>query len=90
MIQLILHFPINDRKEGKIIFRDSYLLLPSSLRKLAKSFNVEDKTFFPFKFVNNTNVNLDYIGDIPSIDMFDNIDQENYNNISQCFGGTTN
>ena len=32
-------------------FRDSYLMLPSSLRKLAKQFNVDDKGIFPYKFV---------------------------------------
>lgn len=46
-----------------ITFRDSFLLLPSSLRKLATSFNVEDKLNFPFKFINN--VKLDYIGKVP-------------------------
>ncbi len=32
-----------------IIFKDSYLLLPSSLRKLCKSFNIKDpKGIFPY------------------------------------------
>ena len=33
-------------------FRDSFLMLPSSLRKLARAFNVEDKGIFPYRFVN--------------------------------------
>jgi len=34
-----------------ITFLDSFLLQPSSL-KIAHSFNVEDKSIFPFRFVN--------------------------------------
>nr|YP_010697864.1 DNA polymerase [Phellinidium ferrugineofuscum]WCF76825.1 DNA polymerase [Phellinidium ferrugineofuscum] len=50
--------------------RDSFLLLPSSLDKLAKQFNVElFKGIFPYSFVNRGN--LDYKGDIPSYDYFD-------------------
>jgi len=55
-----------------IDFRESYQLLPASLRKLCKSFNVLiGKSFFPHTFVNNKMVDiLNYIGIIPSIQYF--------------------
>lgn len=34
-----------------LYFRDSYLLLPSSLAKLAKNFKVENKGIFPYEYV---------------------------------------
>ena len=77
-------------KTVKSFFRDSYLLLPSSLRKLAKSFNVINKSYFPFKFVNNSDNILNYVGPIPSIDMFDNISMEDYSKLSQSFGAPNN
>ena len=40
----------------KLYFRDSFLMLPSSLRKLAKSFYVEEKSIFPYRFVNIDNL----------------------------------
>jgi hypothetical protein len=46
----------------KLHFRDSLLILPGTLSSLAKNFNVENKGIFPYKFVNNKNINLDYIG----------------------------
>ena len=55
----------------KIIFRDSYLLLPASLDKLAKNFNVEHKTVFPHKFLDlptggEEDIDLNYIGNVPT------------------------
>nr|QWO71388.1 DNA polymerase [Termitomyces sp. T70a] len=60
-------------------FRDSFLLLPSSLRKLAKSFDVEEKGIFPYKFLFNNNVPLNYKGPVPSYNYFRDIDLETYN-----------
>ena len=51
-------------------FRDSLLLLPSSLDKLTKSFNVTKKGIFPYNFVNKEGINLDYIGDVPEYSYF--------------------
>jgi len=53
-----------------IIFRESYQLLPASLRKLCKSFNVlVAKGFFPHTFINNkTEDILNYIGKYPRVD----------------------
>jgi hypothetical protein len=72
-------------------FRDSLLMLPSSLNNLSKQFNVENKDIFPYNFVNdkfNNNINLNYIGKVPENKYFNNIslDQyieynKNYNNI---------
>ena len=53
----------------KLNFRDSYLLIPSSLKDLSKFFQVDTpKDVFPQKFVSIDN--LDYVGQVPSIDIF--------------------
>lgn len=49
-----------------LYFRDSLLLLPAPLRSLAKNFSlsgVEDKGLFPYRFVNNKIIPLDYKGE---------------------------
>jgi hypothetical protein len=53
-----------------IVFRDSLLLLPAKLSKLAKSFGFEDKGVFPYDFVNNKHINLDYNGKFPRFHFF--------------------
>jgi hypothetical protein len=73
MINLKLIYP-----KGIINFRDSLLLLPNSLSKLAKSFNIQDKGIFPYKFVNES-VPLDYNSIVPSYLYFDNVSEEKYN-----------
>lgn len=75
-IDLRFHFG----NKYKIFFRDSLLLLPGSLKNLAKNFNVEEKGIFPYKFVNNKNISLDYVGFVPDISTFDNLSYEEYNN----------
>jgi hypothetical protein len=40
-----------DKTEYTLYFRDSYLILPSSLAKLAKIFGVENKGVFPYNFI---------------------------------------
>lgn len=60
-------------------FRDSYLLLPSSLRKLGQSFNVDmKKGLFPHLFVNDPSISLDYDGLIPSISNFIDVSIDDY------------
>jgi hypothetical protein len=60
-----------------IIFKDSYLLLPLSLRRLCKAFNVESiKGYFPFKLTN-----IFYIGILPKIEYWTGIDTNIYNNL---------
>ena len=61
-----------------INFRDSLLMLPSSLRKLSKAFGVEAKGFFPFEFVNNLSIPLDYIGKTPDYNYYEGIGKEDY------------
>jgi hypothetical protein len=71
-------------KYGKynINFRDSFLMLPISLEKLAIQFKVDQvKTIFPYNFLNdkyNKNMSdsiqnpkiLNYIGEIPNVNYF--------------------
>ena len=71
--------------EYTLYFRDSLLLLPSSLRNLAKNFELENKGIFPYKFVNNKNISLNYIGKTPDINYFDNISIDEYNNYTSQF-----
>lgn len=68
-----------------LYFRDSYLLLPSSLRKLATNFNVENKSIFPYNFVNDFNIDLNYEGNIPNYKYFNDITIEEYNEYCNSF-----
>ena len=61
-----------------LYFRDSLLLLPGSLKSLAKAFNVEEKGIFPYKFVNIKHLPLDYIGEIPNIKYFESLTYKEY------------
>ena len=61
----------SDKTQYSITLRDSMLILPSSLSKLAKDFNIKTgKGIFPYSFVNKNN--LDYKGCIPEFKYFDN------------------
>ena len=64
-------------------FRDSYLLIPSSLSKLSKAFNVLNKSIFPYKFLKLNNIN--YIGNIPLFEEFDKISLEDYIDYSKKY-----
>jgi DNA polymerase type B, organellar and viral len=56
-------------KKQKLFIKDSLKLLPLSLEKLIKGFNIDTKKLlFPYRFVNKNNLN--YIGSIPSFDYF--------------------
>ena len=67
----------------KIDFRDSLLMLPLGLAKLAKAFNVVNKTIFPYNFVNNKEIPLDYIGPVPNKELYPNLTIEEYNSIKE-------
>lgn len=57
------------KQRSKLIFRDSALLLPSSLQKLGESFSVPVvKGVFPYSFV--TGQNLNYNGALPEYEYF--------------------
>jgi len=72
---------ITEGKPYNLIFRDSYLLLPSSLRNLGKSFNVSNtKSFFPYLFNK-----IEYTGEVPDISYFPGISQEDYLNYKNSF-----
>ena len=71
-----------------LYFRDSYLLLPSSLSKLAINFKVDNKGIFPYKFVNNKDIPLDYIGDIPKYEYFENLNIEEYQSYCKSFNNS--
>ena len=61
-----------------LFFRDSYLLLPDTLQKLANNFKVANKGLFPYKFVNDVNISLDYIGNVPEFKFFEKVSIHNY------------
>lgn len=74
-----LAFAFGEQKtKYKLFFRDSYLLLPDSLRRLAINFKVENKGLFPYRFVNDRKIPLDYKGAVPAFEFFDNISQAEY------------
>lgn len=79
-----LQYKFGDNKYS-ISFRDSFLLLPSSLRNLAISFNVEEKLIFPYAFVNNENIPLDYKGKVPKFKDFENINISTYKEYSKHY-----
>ena len=87
IISVNLSFKI-DEKIYQLYFKDSYLLLLASLKKLTKDFNVStQKSIFPHFFVNENN--LDYKGKVPAIKYFgDEITQEEYNNYYKNFNKT--
>jgi hypothetical protein len=79
IISINLNYGLNNNY--RLQFRDSYLILLSSLMKLCKSFKVEtSKSVFPYLFVNENNLN--YEGKIPDYRYFDNriskLDYEKY------------
>ena len=79
-INLEVIYKIGDNKY-KITFRDSYLLLNSSLSKLSKAFNgINIKGIFPYDFVNENNLN--YIGNVPDIKYFSNITEDQYKDLT--------
>ena len=44
-------------KKVTLVFKDSYQILPSSLKNLAYSFKVTNKSNFPHLFINDNNLN---------------------------------
>src|SRR5882757_676034 len=66
-----------------LYFRDSYLMLPTSLKKLAIQFNVENKTIFPYSFV--TKNNLDFIGNVPEFKYFNGLQIYQYIDYKNLF-----
>jgi len=75
----IISLTVNYGENGKykIEFKDSLLLLLTSLNSLCGSFKIEEgKSIFPHLFVNENNLN--YKGDVPKMDEFININKKEY------------
>lgn len=60
-------------------------MITSSLDKLAKDFNVDNKGTFPVLFVNNNNIDLNYKGKVPPIESFVNLDFDKYIDYCKSF-----
>jgi DNA polymerase type B, organellar and viral len=59
-------------------------LLTSSLEKLGNTFalnrgKLEKKLPFPYKFVNEANVDYNYVGSVPDFKFYENISENEYN-----------
>lgn len=69
----------------KLTFRDSYLLLPSSLDSLGKNLIGinESKELFPYEFLNQSD--LSYKGVIPDLTYFNNVSEEDYQEYKEQF-----
>jgi hypothetical protein len=79
IIELKIDYNLEGKRKYSLYFRDSLLILPSSLKKLGKSFNVDIvKSIFPYDFVNRNDINLNYEGDVPSISYFNDITLNEY------------
>jgi hypothetical protein len=76
----LIQIPFNFGKGAVLYFEDSYLLLTASLDKLGKSFNVENKGIFPILFVNNSKIDLNYIGEVPNYEYFIKLNYSDYIN----------
>jgi len=72
-----------NKSDNKIlIFKDSYLLLPNSLRKLCEAFKVDNpKSIFPF-LLNN----IYYSGVFPKFEYWNNLSQSEFDTIKSEFG----
>jgi hypothetical protein len=79
IIQIKFYYKIIESKNYILYFRDSYLIMPASLKDLATNFQVEEKGLFPFLFVNQKNINLNYEGLIPEYKYYTNITEEEFN-----------
>jgi hypothetical protein len=87
----IISLTVNYGENGgyQIEFKDSLLLLLSSLKSLSKSFKVENKkSIFPHLFVNENN--LDYIGNVPAFNNFMKVKEDQYNDYKTNFNNNWN
>ena len=74
LMSIKVRLSIEGYKNKTIIFKDSYLLLPLSLRNLCLAFNVSlPKGYFPFYFTN-----IFYAGVLPAINCWKDISRKVY------------
>lgn len=86
---IFIDFNFGANNQYQLRFKDSLLLLLNSLNKLSKSFKVDNsKTVFPIFFVSENN--LDYIGEVPDIKYFKDINLEEYNKYKSKFNDNWN
>lgn len=76
----------NKRLKYYVEFRDSYLLLTSSLENLGNTFAInkgklETKLPFPYKFVNEPDIDYNYVGSVPELKYYDKISESEYNQL---------
>jgi len=81
----IINLQVKFGNNYSILFRDSLLMLPLSLRNLCKSFQIEDKSIFPFDFVNEESTKLNYIGKVPGFKYFKDISTKEYREYCKNF-----
>ena len=83
ILSIKLKLNIEGYTNKTIIFKDSYLLLPLSLRNLCKAFNVTNhKGYFPFNLTN-----IFYKGYLPAINLWKNIPNNEYTSLIAEFIG---
>ena len=82
-LNLKINFKDEDKNTCQVSIKDSYLLLTSSLAKLAKQFNQEDKGMFPYSFPKSNN--LKYYGAVPDYKYFKHVSLERYNEYKSSF-----
>ena len=83
-IKSILKNEIEGRKNKSMVFKDSYKLLPMSLKSLIKAYKVEtQKLLFPYSFLKLDN--LDYCGPVPSMKYYEGILKDDYIGIVNSF-----
>src|SRR5229473_3331337 len=76
-LKSILIRKYKENGQYKIEFKDSLLLLLTSLKSLCSCFKIdESKSIFPHLFVNENN--LDYNGEVPNINNFIKISKDEY------------
>jgi hypothetical protein len=86
IIDIKLNYNLKGNRSYSIHFRDSLLILPSSLKSLGVNFSVKiKKTIYPYTFVNNINIPLNYEGSIPSITFFNDINPEEFDKYCEGF-----
>jgi len=94
LINIELPFGYNQEKKRynyKISFRDSRLLLPSSLKNLSKNFNVSNKDLFPVTFPSEERVLNNYVGEVPDYNYFPNLTwKSDYIGYRNSFNGAAN
>jgi hypothetical protein len=79
IIDVKVNYNLTGKKKYTLYFRDSLLILPSSLKKLGEAFESDvRKSIYPYKFVNDESISLSYEGAVPSFNFFDNVEPSEY------------